>query len=57
MDRLRSAVRRFLRADAGQDLTEYAVLVSLIAVVAVGAVTTVGQTIKNVLWQVIASSI
>ncbi len=51
------AVRRFLGAEHGQDLAEYAMLASLIAVVAVGAVTAVGQQIKNVLWQLIASSI
>ncbi len=57
MGRLWMAVRRFLGAEHGQDLTEYAMLASLIAIVAVGAVTAVGQQIKTVLWQLIASSI
>jgi Flp pilus assembly pilin Flp len=40
----------------GQDLLEYAMLVALIAVVAVGAITTVGNSINQTLWQVIAAS-
>ena len=42
--------------DDGQDLIEYALAAALIAVVAVGAVTTVGQTILNVFWQAIAAA-
>jgi len=48
--------RRRLSRDEGQDLLEYALLVALIVVVAVGAVTTVGSTIKTVFWDVIAAS-
>jgi Flp pilus assembly pilin Flp len=44
-----------LRED-GQDLLEYALLVSLIALVAMSAVTTVGSTIKTVFWDVIAAA-
>jgi Flp pilus assembly pilin Flp len=56
--RIRTAVlRRFWRDDRGQDLIEYALLVSLVALVAVGAVSQVGQTIKDVFWNVIAASI
>jgi Flp pilus assembly pilin Flp len=40
----------------GQDLLEYSMLVALIAVVAVGAVSSVGITINAALWQVIAAS-
>ena len=40
-------------AEEGQDLLEYGLLIALIAVVALGAVTTVGQTIYNVFWKAI----
>jgi Flp pilus assembly pilin Flp len=53
-DRILNSVARDER---GQDLIEYALLVSLIAVVAVGAVTQVGQTINTVFWSVISASI
>jgi Flp pilus assembly pilin Flp len=56
MDRFDAFVRRLVRRDDGQDLLEYAMLCALIAVVAVGAVTQVGNTINNVLWQVIAAA-
>jgi len=36
---------RFLRADDGQDLAEYAILIGLIAIVVVGAVTLFGGTL------------
>jgi Flp pilus assembly pilin Flp len=56
--RFRTAVlRRFRRDDSGQDLIEYALLVSLVALVAVGAVSNVGTTIRDVFWNVIAASI
>lgn len=42
--------------DSGQDLLEYALLCALIALVCVGTVTTVGNTINTVLWQVIAAA-
>jgi len=48
--------RRLGLREDGQDLLEYALLVSLIALVAVGAVTTVGNTIKTVFWDVIAAA-
>ena len=56
--RFRTAVlRRFRRDDGGQDLIEYALLVSLVALVAIGAVSNVGTTIRDVFWNVIAASI
>lgn len=55
MDRFK-AMRRLVGEDRGQDLLEYAMLGTLIAVVAVGAVTTLGMTINEVLWKVIAAS-
>jgi Flp pilus assembly pilin Flp len=45
-----------LASDNGQDLLEYALLCSLIVMVAIGAVTTVGTTINTVFWQAIASA-
>jgi Flp pilus assembly pilin Flp len=36
------------RNDEGQDLLEYALLVALIAIVAVGAVTTAGETVAQI---------
>jgi len=48
--------RRLGPSESGQDLLEYALLVALIVVVAVGAVTSVGTTLKTVFWDVIASS-
>ncbi len=60
LDELRhrvGALRRLVSlssADRGQDLLEYAMLAALIALVAVGAVTTLGQTINEVMWEVIA---
>jgi len=45
---------RFCRSEEGQDLLEYALLVALIALVAFGAVTTVGNTIQTVFWDVIS---
>ena len=47
---------RFCRADDGQDLLEYRLLMALIAVFALGAVTTLGNTITSVFWSAIASS-
>ncbi len=63
--RLREAIRRLGRSasaaglpakDAGQDLLEYALLVSLIVIAAIGAVEMLGSTLKTVFWDVIASA-
>jgi pilus assembly protein Flp/PilA len=56
MDRFVTLVRRLVRPDEGQDLLEYAMLCALIALVAMGAVTTVGNKINTVFWQAIAAS-
>ena len=56
MRRFMTALTKVLKTDDGQDLLEYAMLAALIAVVATGAVTTLGNTINTVLWQVIAAS-
>jgi Flp pilus assembly pilin Flp len=53
---LKAKLRRLALSDTGQDLLEYALLVSLIAVVAFGAVTEVGQTINTVFWGAITAA-
>jgi Flp pilus assembly pilin Flp len=53
---LRMANGRLRKADDGQDLLEYGLLAALIAIVALGAVTTVGQTIYTVFWQTIGDT-
>ena len=50
------AWQRFWRADRGQDLIEYALLVALIVIVVIAAVSPVGMTLKTVFWDVIAAS-
>ena len=53
---LKIANGKFPEAQDGQDLLEYALLIALMALVAVGAVATVGQTIYTVFWQSIATN-
>jgi len=43
-----TSVRRFVNDDSGQDLLEYALLVGLIALVAVLAVTSTGNSINKI---------
>ena len=43
------------RNDEGQDLLEYALLVALIAIVAVGAVTSAGQTVATIFGNIAAA--
>jgi Flp pilus assembly pilin Flp len=47
-------LRRSLDNESGQDLLEYALLVALIVLVAMGAVATVGTTINTVFWSYIS---
>jgi Flp pilus assembly pilin Flp len=56
MQRLLIAIDRLVHSEDGQDLLEYGMLVTLIAVAAVVAVGRVGSTVNTVLWQLIASS-
>jgi pilus assembly protein Flp/PilA len=56
MSRVATAVLRLVRRDKGQDLLEYGLLAALIALVAFGAVTALGQTINNVFWNNIAQN-
>ncbi|HET6318919.1 MAG TPA: Flp family type IVb pilin [Chloroflexota bacterium] len=55
MNRLVSFVKSIRRED-GQDLLEYAMLCALIALIALGAVQTLGNTLNQVFWQAIAAS-
>jgi len=50
------ANRKRATADEGQDLLEYGLLAALIAVVAIGAVSAVGQTIYSVFWKSIQTN-
>jgi Flp pilus assembly pilin Flp len=47
---------RLLKDGEGQDLLEYSMLVALIAILAVGAVSTLGNTVHTVFWQTIAAA-
>ena len=53
---LRLANRKFPTAEEGQDLLEYGLLAALIAIVAIGAVTAVGETVYNVFWKSISAA-
>ena len=46
----------FVKKDEGQDLLEYGLLATLIAVFAVAAIRLVGNQISNVLWASIANN-
>ncbi len=50
-----AGISRLVRRDDGQDLLEYGLLVVLIAILAMGAVSTLGQTVLTVFWNDIAS--
>lgn len=52
-----SFLHRRAQTENGQDLLEYALLASLIALLAVGAVTLLGQTIDQFYWQSIGAAI
>jgi pilus assembly protein Flp/PilA len=48
MSMLINYVKSFANQEEGQDLLEYALLVALIALVAVGAVTLAGQSVNDI---------
>ena len=52
----RASLARLTKADEGQDLLEYGLVMALISVFAIGAVTLLGQQVNEVLWQLIASA-
>ena len=47
--------RKFVWAEEGQDLLEYALLVALIALVAVAAVTAAGQSVSQIFASIAAA--
>lgn len=47
---------RFVQAERGQDLIEYAMLAGLISVMAVAAIGMLGQAIHSALWQTIVNN-
>jgi pilus assembly protein Flp/PilA len=49
-------MRKWWSREDGQDLMEYGLLAALIAVVAIGAVTVLGQTIYTMFWKTIETS-
>ena len=46
--------RKFVKSEEGIAVTEYALLVALIAIVAVGAVTTAGETVAAIFTDIAA---
>ena len=46
-----------MRRDDGQDLLEYGLLATLIAITALAAVSSVGTTMNTVFWQLIAQNV
>ena len=56
MDKLLNRMRSLARGEEGQDLIEYAMLVSLIALICVVAVTLAGEQVQAI-FQAVAASI
>jgi Flp pilus assembly pilin Flp len=56
MQQMLIAVGRLVSRKDGQDLLEYGLLAALIAIFAMGAVATLGQTVYNVFWSNIAQN-
>ena len=50
------STKRPARSDEGQDLLEYALLVSLIAVGAIASVQLLGDAVSGVLWGTLANN-
>lgn len=48
-------LRKLARGDEGQDLLEYALLVALIALVAVGAITLAGANVNTIFGKIAAA--
>ena len=56
MSMLLNYVKSFANQEEGQDLLEYALLVALIALVAIGAVTAAGESV-NTIFQSVADQL
>ena len=57
MEAVLTRIHRFVVRPDGQDLIEYGLLVSLIAIVAIFAVTAVGNTVRTVFWETFPNAI
>ena len=57
MERVLVAIGRLARKTDGQDLLEYGLLAALIAVVAMAAVSNLGQAIYTLFWRDIGNAI
>lgn len=55
MNRLMTYVKSFVRENEGQDLLEYALLIALIALVAVGAITAAGGSVNTIFTSIAAA--
>ena len=55
MSNLINYVKSFANQEEGQDLLEYALLVALIALIAVGAVTLAGQSVSTIFGNIAAA--
>ena len=53
---MRDAKKLSPTSEEGQDLLEYGLLAALVAIFAIGAVSTLGQTIYTVFWKSIQAS-
>jgi pilus assembly protein Flp/PilA len=47
MNQIRSVTRKFIKSDEGIAVTEYGLLVALVAVLLIGVVTVFGSSIKS----------
>lgn len=56
MQAMAAVIYRVVVRNDAQDLTEYALLAALIAIASLAAVTTLGETIRAVLWSPIANN-
>jgi Flp pilus assembly pilin Flp len=56
VETLKQLASDHLREEEGQDLLEYGLLAALIAIFALAAVSSLGQTIQRVFWQTIAGN-
>ena len=54
---MRDAKKLSPKSEEGQDLLEYGLLAALIAIFALGAVSTLGNTIQTVFWNAIAAAV
>jgi Flp pilus assembly pilin Flp len=57
MQLVSAAIAHLIRTEDGQDLIEYGLIASLIAIALILSVTSLGQTINSVLWAPIAPAV